>query len=132
MKSITVERVLKAYEAGVIRPGFKGWGNIEKNCGCAISALAIYEKNDWYNCISDVLENIDHHGTVEICEAVGVTWPYMLGFTDAFDGMKCGTSRQGPPHWDGKDESEYFQGYEDGVKVRAAVIAKYFPEHAKV
>jgi len=127
MNNITVERVLKAYESGVVYPGFEGWGNREKNCGCAITAVAIYEKNEKYKSVGDVLDDLDYSGSSAICEAVDITWAYMLGFTDAFDGLEFGACAQHdhPEIWGEQRQEEYQLGYEHGMKVRASVVEAY-------
>ncbi|MGV2886023.1 hypothetical protein [Paenibacillus taichungensis] len=134
MNNITVERVINAYEAAVVIPAFEGWGNREKNCGCAITAVAIHEKSEWFPNVSEFLDNYDNHGTHEICSAVAISWPYMLGFTDAFDGCEFGTSDQegNADVWGDRDKAEYHMGYDHGKVVRQAVTERYFQKDTKV
>lgn len=127
MNNITVERVLNAYNAGVVKPGFEGWGNRE--CGCALTAVAINEKRGLFPTLTDLLDKCENIGTHEICTAIEITWPYMLGFTDAFDGCEFGTSDQeaNADVWEDLDKAEYHMGYDHGKVVRTAVLEQYFP-----
>jgi hypothetical protein len=131
MNNLTVERVIRAYEAGVVSPGFGDWGDQTKGCGCAMTAVAIHEKPEWYSSLTDVLDNIDDIGTHEVCMATDVTWAYMLGFTDGFDGRSFGTSYQerNADVWG----AQYHMGFDHGQAAADAVMTKYSiqrgPEH---
>jgi hypothetical protein len=129
MNNLTIERVLNAYEAGVTNPGFHGWGDREKQCGCAMTAVVIHEKPEWFSTLEEVLDNYESIGSNEICEAADVTWAYMLGYTDAFDGLEYGTSDQegNADVWEDIDKAQYGMGYDHGKAARAAVFDKYFP-----
>lgn len=133
MNNISVQRVMNAFNAQVVKPGFEGWGNRANNCGCAIAAVAIYEKGDWFSNISELMDNYDHVGTSEICSAADISWPYMLGFTDAYDGCDFGTSDQedNADNWVGREKAEYHMGYDHGKAARSAVIKRYFPKGYK-
>jgi hypothetical protein len=130
MNNITIERVIKAYESDTVKPGFAGWGDLEKNCGCGMTAVVMNERKDWYPSLEEVLDNIDANGSNEICEAANVRWPYMLGFTDGFDGLAHGTSDQtgNADVWEMVDAAEYDMGYDHGKAARLAVFEKYFPD----
>lgn len=129
MNNITVERVLRAYDAWVVTPGFMDWGNVEKQCGCGLTALVMYENPEAYPTLQDVLDNLDSCGERDVCKTANVTWAYMLGFTDAFDGVVYGTSAKTGSEelWIMRLAAEYDMGFDHGKAAREAVLNKYFP-----
>lgn len=128
MKSLK-QRSLEAYEAGVVSPGFIGWGSLNKQCGCALTAIVLHEVPEAFPTLESVL-NVTGTGSYEICEVVGISYLYSLGFTDAFDGYSHGTSHITTPVFRGAmdDQQEYDAGYKMGKETREAVFDKYFPD----
>ncbi|GAA0853926.1 hypothetical protein ABER99_20135 [Paenibacillus glucanolyticus] len=130
MNNITVSRVMTAYKSGVVKPGFEGWGSIEKNCGCAMSALALYEQSETFPTLKQVLNVCEYFGSDRVCKALDVSKPYMFGFTDAYDGMRFGLSHHegSIDYWEDFEKAEYHMGFDHGTAVRIAVFNEYFPD----
>lgn len=128
MNNIEVSRVMCAYEAGVVEPGFEGWGSADHNCGCALTALALYEHPERFSNLQVVLESIEKKGSKSIRDALNLTWPYMLGFTEAFDGLLSHEEHfERMIVWEASDKNQYQLGRAHGKAVRYAVFGKYFP-----
>lgn len=126
MNNIRIERVLNAYSAMSIKPSFEGWGN--KGCACAIAAIAIHENRETFPDIETLLDNLNINSSADICKSVNITWPYMLGFTDAYDGCSFGTSDQkdnAEVLWGDRERAEYHMGYDHGKAARSEVEKHY-------
>jgi len=129
VRRITVEEVTQAYRETGLTPAIGTFGMVSSRCGCAITALLLYENQERGVSLEEIISSLEKGTTFgEIAESIrhllgDLDKFYLLGFVNGFDGLPMVCSEMFSSEDDPSQAFRHFQiGYEDGVQVREAIF----------